>query len=212
MAKSSFLSEIIRWKFALGRWCQASSHWSRLLFPAAITDTGCLISPCLQRFNRGAQKQGVRTQRPHKPESPSEDVPERQHRDTELPRSSPDLCTDPMLTTESPQGTQTAAASPPRGLEFTNSVPGHPLAFNTTCPPLGTSTGWPILLNSTSAFDSTAKSPHSLRFWPTNPAFLGHISEPQGRPTRGGGYSDVWCCEVQFCTPSERLPTKASLT
>ncbi|KAG8920488.1 hypothetical protein FRC01_000730 [Tulasnella sp. 417] len=59
--------------------------------------------------------------------------------------------------------------------------------------------------------DSDTAPSHELYFWPTNPAFYGHIRPPQGPAVRGGVYSDVFRCEVQFRAPSEGLPTKVGM-
>lgn len=49
-------------------------------------------------------------------------------------------------------------------------------------------------------------------FEPANSSFLGCISGPEGKPSCEGGYSDVWRCQVQFCTSSEALPTEVNFS
>lgn len=56
-----------------------------------------------------------------------------------------------------------------------------------------------------------ASTPQELRFWPARSYLLGFISEPKGRPSCGGGYSDVWRCKARFSTPSEALPTEVAV-
>lgn len=58
---------------------------------------------------------------------------------------------------------------------------------------------------------SSGRTPRELRFWPAKSSLLGRISEPDGRPSCVGGYSDVWRCGVRFSTASEALPTEVAV-
>lgn len=58
---------------------------------------------------------------------------------------------------------------------------------------------------------SDAKGLQERYFWPAKPSFMGRIKEPDGKPAYGGGYSDVWQCQIRFSTPSETLPTKVAV-
>lgn len=65
----------------------------------------------------------------------------------------------------------------------------------------------PVLVPSTPSSEALRK----LYFETAKPFFLGYIEEPEEKPTFGGGYSDVYRCPIQFCAPSENLPTEVSL-
>lgn len=58
---------------------------------------------------------------------------------------------------------------------------------------------------------SNSSASNRLYFETSNPSFLGYIEEPKGRPSRVGGYSDVWRCSIEFCTPEEALPREVNL-
>lgn len=55
----------------------------------------------------------------------------------------------------------------------------------------------------------TATTLSERHFFAIHPSLLPCIEEPKGRPVCGGGYSDVWQCNVRFVTP-EAWPTKVS--
>lgn len=63
-----------------------------------------------------------------------------------------------------------------------------------------------------SSLDSNANTrPVERSFWPAKASLHGSIAEPQGAPVCGGAFSDVWCCKISFCTPSEALPTEVAV-
>lgn len=65
----------------------------------------------------------------------------------------------------------------------------------------------PVLVPSTPSSEALRK----LYFETAKPFFLGYIEEPEEKPTFGGGYSDVYRCPIQFCAPSENLPTEVAV-
>lgn len=62
-----------------------------------------------------------------------------------------------------------------------------------------------------SPLGSDASTPRKLRFWPAERSFHGCVSEPKGKPSCLGGYSDVWRCKIWFSTPSEAFPNEVAV-
>ncbi|KAG8911044.1 hypothetical protein FRC01_005966, partial [Tulasnella sp. 417] len=55
-----------------------------------------------------------------------------------------------------------------------------------------------------------ASALHQPNFEPTRPSFRGYVKEPEGTPSGGGSYSDVWRCPIRFITPAKEHPTEVS--
>lgn len=162
--------------------------------------------------------QKVHTERPATPVAPEREIQVERPSDTQFLQASTFLDNGrfmPSLPTTNtpPQGAHTGTVSSQRSPECINSSLSHSSILivkeGHPSPRPETPSAWSEPLDPASAEASQAKPLRELRFWPTSPSFRGYVSEPEGRPVCEGGYSDVWCCDVRFCEPSEGLPTKA---
>lgn len=61
------------------------------------------------------------------------------------------------------------------------------------------------------AFPPDANSSESIYFDAIHQSFLGCIEKPDGNPTFGGGYSNVWRCGVRFCVVAAALPSEVAV-
>ncbi|KAG9034604.1 hypothetical protein FS837_002164, partial [Tulasnella sp. UAMH 9824] len=49
---------------------------------------------------------------------------------------------------------------------------------------------------------------HEPNFEPATSSFRGCVQQPEGKPSGGGSYSDVFRCPIQFVTPSKEHPSE----
>ncbi|KAG9026897.1 hypothetical protein FS837_004471, partial [Tulasnella sp. UAMH 9824] len=56
-----------------------------------------------------------------------------------------------------------------------------------------------------------ANALYQPNFEPTKSFFRGFVQQPGGKPSRGGSFSDVFRCPIQFVTPSKEHPTEVAV-